>query len=200
MKRPRIIGITGGVGAGKTECLRYIEESVHCLVIYADPEAAKLRRRGEACYEPLVELLGSGVLDADGEIDSGRMAERIFADESLLAAVNGIIHPAVNDRIRAMIDRERRERNFDFVFVEAALLIENGYEAFVDEMWYIYADASVRRSRLKATRGYSDEKIDEIFAGQLSDEEFRAHCPVVIDNSGDMTETKKQIDLALRIG
>ncbi|MCR4763231.1 MAG: dephospho-CoA kinase [Lachnospiraceae bacterium] len=196
-RRPFVIGVTGGVGSGKSACLAYIEKHYLCLVIYADPEAGKLRKRGEECFEPLLALLGPDVLDDAGEIDSGRMAEKIFADERLLKQVNDILHPAVNARIRALIEAERAAGRYDFVFVEAALLIENGYEELVDELWYIYAEESVRRKRLSASRGYSEEKISQILKGQLSDREFREHCVVVIDNSDDMIETQKRINRIL---
>ena len=195
--KPVVIGVTGGVGAGKSECLKYIERKYYCRVIYADPEAAKLRRKGEICYEPLVKLLGTEVLDPDGEIDPRKMAKRIYEEPETRNAVNAILHPAVNERIRTVIEEERKAGKLDFVFVEAALLIENGYESIVDELWYIYADVSIRRKRLKESRGYTDERIDEILAGQLSEEEYRAHCAVVIDNGDEMIGTQKQIDRVL---
>ena len=92
---------------------------------------------------------------------------------------------------------EKERKKLDYLFIEAALLIENGYDKIVDELWYIYADVEVRRQRLKASRGYSDEKIDDILKGQLSDEEFRKYADFVIDNSGDENDTRRQIDLKL---
>ncbi|HBA63793.1 MAG TPA: dephospho-CoA kinase, partial [Lachnospiraceae bacterium] len=76
---------------------------------------------------------------------------------------------------------------------EAALLIEDKYDEICDELWYIYAGEEIRRERLKKSRGYSDEKIDSIFASQLSEEVFRSHCDVIIDNSGVFSQTKEQI-------
>lgn len=86
-----------------------------------------------------------------------------------------------------------REGRTALFFVEAALLIECGYLALVDEMWYIYADEAVRRNRLKLSRGYSDEKISRIMSSQLSEEAFRKNCDFVIDNSGDFGQTIRQI-------
>ena len=81
----------------------------------------------------------------------------------------------------------------DFLFIEAALLIEDGYKKIVDELWYIFTKEEVRRERLKASRGYSDEKIDSIIASQLSEAEFRENSDFVIDNSGTMEESLLQI-------
>ena len=91
----KVIGITGGVGAGKSEVLAYLERCPGCRVIMADRAAHRLEEPGEACYEPLTALLGTEILDASGRIDRQKMAARIFGDGELLRKVNGIVHPAV---------------------------------------------------------------------------------------------------------
>ena len=191
----KVIGITGGVGSGKSEVIKILSEICNCYVLKADDLARSLEVKGEVCYEPLVALLGKEVLDKDGQIDARKMAAAIFADgkEDLLAKVNAIVHPAVKSRILSMIEDARRSQKYDMFFIEAALLIEDGYDRIVDELWYIYADEDVRRKRLKESRGYSDEKISGIFESQSSDETFRKYCKVVIDNSGDINRTKEQL-------
>ena len=190
----KIIGITGGVGAGKTEVIKMIEQLCSCIVVTADRLARKLEQKGEVCFEPLLDLLGDEVLDENGVIDAAKMARMIFAPgaEDLLAGVNAIVHPAVKTRILQMI-REEEKKGTDYFFIEAALLIEDHYDTIVDEMWYIYADEDTRRKRLKESRGYSDSKIDDIFASQSSDDVFRRFCSVVIDNSGSIEDTKIQL-------
>ena len=192
-----IIGITGGVGAGKSSVLDYIKQKCNCRIVLADDVGNMVKLPGEICYNRLVELLGSDILDENGYIDKARMAAAIFTDNELLLQVNAIIHPAVEEYILSEIRKEKEAGTLDFFFVEAALLIECGYGAHVDELWYIYASEEVRRKRLKQSRGYSDEKITAIMQGQLAEEEFRKACAVVIDNSGDLEETKEQIDKIL---
>ena len=192
-----IIGITGGVGAGKSSVLQYMQENYRCRMILADNVGNQVKLPGEICYNQLVELLGSDILDENGFIDKNRMAEAIFSDKNVLEKVNAIIHPAVKDYILTEIEKEKQLQNYDFFFVEAALLIECGYGAHVDELWYIYASEDVRRRRLKLNRGYTDEKVSQIMSGQLKEEEFRANCQVVIDNGSDFSNTKKQIDKIL---
>ncbi|WP_242831960.1 dephospho-CoA kinase [Butyrivibrio sp. VCD2006] len=193
----KVIGVTGGVGAGKSTVLNYIQESCNCRIIFSDQVANDIKLKGQSCYEPIVELLSDEILGEDGEIDKKKMAAKIFSDEKLLKQVNEILHPAVNNYIFGEIEKEKSRKILDYLFIEAALLIENGYDKVVDELWYIYADEDVRRARLKASRGYSDEKIDDILKGQLRDEEFRKYADFVIDNSGDENDTKRQIDLKL---
>ncbi|MDY4070133.1 MAG: dephospho-CoA kinase [Lachnospiraceae bacterium] len=189
-----VIGITGGVGAGKTKILTYLSEHYSCRIILADGVANQLKEPGQKCYEEIVTLLGTQILKPDGTIDRLKMAERIFSDRELLRRVNEIIHPAVKEYILQAIEEERRRDKIDFLFLEAALLIEEGYESIVDELWYIYADEAVRAERLKANRQYSDEKIQKILRSQLSDAEYRAHCSTVIDNGVALEETYRQIE------
>lgn len=189
-----IIGITGGVGAGKTKILTYLSEHYSCRIILADEVANQLKEPGQKCYEEIVTLLGTQILKPDGTIDRLKMAERIFSDRELLQRVNEIIHPAVKEYILQAIEEERCRDKIDFLFLEAALLIEEGYESIVDELWYIYADEAVRAERLKANRQYSDEKIQKILRSQLSDAEYRAHCSTVIDNGVALEETYRQIE------
>ncbi len=191
----KVIGITGGVGAGKSEVLNLIDGMCTCTIVTADKLARSLEVKGEVCYEPLVKLLGKSVLADDMEIDPKKMAEMIFADgaEELLKDVNAIVHPAVKTRILSLIEEERRKGMIDYFFIEAALLIEDGYDRIVDELWYVYADENVRRKRLKNSRGYSDKKISDIMESQSSEDTFRKYCTVVIDNSGSLEETAKQL-------
>ena len=117
------------------------------------------------------------------------MAAKIFADHKLLEAINAVIHPAVKAYILQEIEAEREAGKIDAFFVEAALLIEEGYGELLDELWYIFAQKEVRRKRLMQDRGYSEEKVEQIFASQLSEEEFRCHCKVVIDDGADLGDT-----------
>ncbi len=189
-----LIGITGGVGCGKSEVLRYLEETYSARVLLADDVANRLKEPGMPCYLPVIECLGEQILDEDGRIDKGKMAQAIFSDARKLEEINAIIHPAVRQYIEQEIARERKIKMFGFFFLEAALLIEEHYDELLDEMWYVYADEPVRRQRLMVSRGYSEEKTTAIMKKQLSEQQFREACSFVLDNSGDFEDTKKQID------
>ena len=194
----RFIGITGGVGAGKTEILKYIGQHYKCEIYLADDIGHKVKEPGTEGYQALVELLGRDILRADGQIDKPSMATKIFADPALLEKVNQIIHPAVKKYLADRLAEARAKGDVELFFVEAALLIENGFGEVVDEMWYIYAAEEIRRKRLKEARNYSDEKIDAIMQSQLSEEEYRKACHFVIDNSGELKDSFEQIDRKVR--
>lgn len=191
----KVIGITGGVGSGKSAVLDLLDTMCNCIIIRADELAKSLEKKGEACYEPLLLLLSDGILGDDDEIVPSKMASKIFesSDKELLKKVNNIIHPEVKKRIISMIDEEKSRGVYDYFFIEAALLIEDNYEVICDEFWYVYADELTRRDRLKESRGYSDEKIDSIILAQLSEDIFRQHCSVIINNSGNLDVTKKEL-------
>lgn len=196
----RIIGITGGVGAGKTQILSYIETHYRCRVIRADEAAHMLEEPGQECYVRLVELLGQDILNKDGTINKRRMADIVFANKDTLTQVNAIVHPEVKKYILEQIRYERERGVVEFFFIEAALLIEERYDLIADELWYIHADAAVREKRLVQERHYSTEKAAAIMKGQLSEAEFRKHCGVVIQNNGDLTETYRQVREVLGSG
>ena len=189
----KVIGITGGVGAGKTEVLKLIEELSNCYIIRSDELAKSLEKKGEVCYLPIVELLGSGILGEDGEIIPSLMAKAIFEDASddNLKRVNDIIHPKVKERICQLI--AENDGKYDYFFIEAALLIEEHYELICDELWYIYADRDIREKRLIDSRGYSIDKINGIMDSQLDDETFRKYCKNVVNNGGTLDDTRRQL-------
>lgn len=189
----KIIGITGGVGAGKSEILSYIRQHYACKIYLADEVAHKVKEKGETCYDLLVELLGEGILAPDGQIDKGKMAAVIFADEEVLKKVNEIVHPQVKEYLTARMEEALNNPSVELFFIEAALLIEAGYQDIVDELWYIHADREVRKARLAKNRGYSPEKIEQIMNSQLSEEVFYKTCDFVIDNSGEIGDSYMQI-------
>ncbi|MBQ5850150.1 MAG: dephospho-CoA kinase, partial [Lachnospiraceae bacterium] len=145
------------------------------------------------CYEQLVELLGTKILNHDLTINKKAMADVIFKDKAILEKVNAIIHPEVKKYIIEQIELEKEKNNVKYFFIEAALLIEEKYDQIADELWYIHSDVAIREKRLAKNRHYSAAKTADIMRGQLSEEEFRKHCAVVISNNGDLEETYKQI-------
>lgn len=193
----KIIGITGGVGAGKTQILSYLQEHYNSRVLRADEVAHLLKEPGQHCYDNLISLLGREILLENDYIDNRKMASVIFSDKQMLQKVNALIHPAVKVYILQQIDKEENLGEKDFFFIEAALLIEEHYDEIVDEMWYIHTDAEIREKRLMESRQYSKQKISEIMKGQLSEDTFRRHCQVVITNNGNLEDTYKQINIVM---
>lgn len=191
------IGITGGVGAGKSAIIKHLKKRTDTKVVLADELAKELMKRGTEEFSRILDAFPDTKLcGKDGEFDPALLSREIFSDEANRKAVNAIVHPAVKAEILRLRDTYEKE-GVGFFFLEAALLIEEGYDAICDELWYIFTDEPTRRKRLKETRGYTDEKVDAIFAAQLSEDEYRAHCTQVIDNSGSVKDALRQADALL---
>lgn len=189
----QVIGITGGAGAGKSVVLEYLEQNYKVKNLEADRIAQMLMEPQTDCYWKLQKFLPSEAYNEDGTINRESLAEELFRSEELREQVNQIVHPAVKNYILGQIAEQKKIGVMDFVIIEAALLIEENYDEICDELWYIYAQEEIRRQRLVQSRGYSREKANQIFASQLSDEEYRVNCQAVIDNNGTKEETFYQI-------
>ncbi len=193
----RIIGITGGVGSGKSRVLSFLEEKYNAVICQADQVAWKLQEPGEKSYLGIVDYFGESILNEDKTINRGALGQIVFNDEDKLQKLNEITHPAVKEYIKNQITIEK-ENDSDLFIIEAALLLEDNYDEICDEIWYIFAREEVRRERLKTSRNYTDEKIDSMIAAQQSENYFRDHCQLTIDNSGNFEDTCIQIEKAMK--
>ena len=189
----KIIGVTGGVGAGKSTVLNYLEKRYGAKLILADLVGHEVMEPGHEAYEQVVKAFGQEIVSEDNTIDRKTLGAIVFADEKKRMILNRIIHPAVRQEILRRLE-EAELSHLSYVVVEAALFLEENYDAFCDETWYIYTDEKIRRQRLKESRGYSDERIDQIFRSQKTHEEFQKRCLFMIDNNGSEEETFRQID------
>lgn len=223
----KVIGITGGVGSGKSRVLALLEEEFGATVILADEVARQLEEPGQPGFARLTEYFGREILGEDGHLDRARLAARIFEDQEALEAVNRMIHPlvwqAIRDRIAAVAAPSEGERTAlpgggvplegegadapdetvipdqgpSLVAIESALF-DSRTRSLCQEMWLIDTSDENRISRLMAGRGYSREKCLSIIRNQRSREEFLAFCDVVIDNNGSLEQVRQQIHEQIR--
>jgi dephospho-CoA kinase len=197
-----VIGITGGVGSGKTLALSLLEHyfQAHCLA--ADEIGREQMEPGMDAYNQIQAWFGEDIMcrEEGGSlvIDRRRLAEIVFQDRQKLQELNAIIHPLVKKRILARIQEIREEYGYDsLIVIEAALLLEDHYETVCDEIWYIHAEDEARRRWLLEQRGYSEEKMESIFQNQLSQEEYRERCWRTIENHGGEAELIWELEQAL---
>ena len=188
----RVIGVTGGVGAGKSTVLGIMEEDFQAYVIQADQLGHILMEPGEECYDAVIALFGKEIKKKDQTIDRRRISDVVFTDKDMLLKLNGIIHPAVKQIILDLLG-EQKEAGREICVVEAALFLEENYQEFCDEVWYVYTEEEIRIRRLMESRGYSREKSLGIIRNQVSDQVFREHTDYVIENNGDLKGTRRQI-------
>ena len=188
----KIIGITGGVGAGKYCVLATLKKMCNCDIVMADDVARQIMEKGGALTEKAYELFGENAYNADGTLNKELLSGVIYNNPSVKKEWELEVHPATNARIKELI-LEAEAKGRDFIFIEAALLIENNYDKICDEIWYVYADEATRRERLLTERKYSEEKIRSIFDDQLKDNEFRKYCSFVINTGGSFENTAEQL-------
>lgn len=189
-----ILGITGGVGCGKSAVLAILNQEYGACVIQADLVAHELMEPGQESYRDIVAAFGTGILASDGRIDRKVLGSLVFGDDKKRQTLNSLTHPAVKREIRRRIADSKNP----FVVIEAALLLEDHYNEICDEIWYIYAEREVRFARLTQSRGYTREKSQSMMDSQMSETELRERCQAVVDNSGSLTETGYQLKALLK--
>ena len=188
LDKKMIIGITGGVGAGKSSVLDILQHKFGAKVILADMVAHDLMEPGMEGLKRVTDALGTSFIQEDGSVNRQKLAEIIFNDAQALATMNSIIHPMVWEYIK----NEALQCEEMLVIVEAAVF-DTAPQGLFDEIWYVYTTEENRIRRLMESRGYTREKCISIIEKQDSEAEFRARCGRVIDNNGNSEETEMQI-------
>lgn len=178
-----VIGLTGGVGSGKSYVAGRLKELCRAELLIADELGHIVMEPGTEGYQKIIARFGEDVRERSGVLDRKKLAEVIFHDEQALADMNAIIHPQVRAYLEQYI-RERREQG-GIIFLETAIMYESGCDALCDEIWYVSVPAAVRIERLKKDRGYTREKAESIIRKQKSDAFFLDRADRVIDNSKD---------------
>lgn len=189
-----VIGLTGGVGSGKSYVAGRLKELCHAELLIADELGHIVMEPGTEGYQKIIARFGENIKKASGELDRKKLADIIFHDEQALADMNAIIHPQVRKYLEQYI-RDRREQD-GIIFLETAIMYESGCDILCDEIWYVSVPAVVRIERLKKDRGYTQEKAESIIQKQKSDTFFLDRADRVIDNGADketLEQTLKRI-------
>ena len=188
-----VLGLTGGVGAGKSRILELFSHDYGAQVIQADLVARKLEDPGQPGLTGLVSLFGTGILQKDGTLDRKGFADRIFGNPEALKRVNALIHPLTWNEIKLQI----RESSAELIVVEAALFDERSREV-CQYLLYVDTQDEIRIQRLMENRGYSREKCLDIMKNQADRNDFLKLADFVIDNSGSLEESRLQIRRILK--
>lgn len=188
----RVIGVTGGIGSGKSSAVRVLAE-LGAVVVDADRVGHEVYAPGTPGFDQVVAAFGSEVVGADGAVDRRRLGAIVFDDPAALRRLNAIVHPLIRDAVARRVATALVAARAPIV-VEAALLIEAKWDSLVDEVWLVVARREVIEQRLASQRGMDPAAVAARMRAQLSDEERRAHAAVVIDNSGSRDELRAAIE------
>jgi dephospho-CoA kinase len=190
----RKVGLTGGIASGKSTVAGMLRQSGF-EVIDADSLARELLDPGQTTYEETLHEFGSGILDpksATGQIDRKKLASVVFADRAKLDRLNAIIHPRVQETILRQFEEWACEGEMSVAFVEAALLVEAGYQNYLDGLVVTWCTPEQQLERLRA-RGLNEAEARGRIAAQLPVAEKLRLATEKIDCSGSLEDTRAQI-------
>jgi dephospho-CoA kinase len=184
-----VIGLTGGIGSGKSTVARVLEEEEGAAVISADLLGHEVYLPGRPAYDEIVEAFGPGVVAGDGTIDRKKLGPIVFSDPANLAKLNAITHPRMKEMMRERL-AGIAARGADYAVLEAALLFDAGWDDLTDEVWVTVAPPQVAAERTSARSGIPVEQVlERIQKAQMESDERVRRSDIVIDTSGTMDET-----------
>jgi dephospho-CoA kinase len=188
------IGLTGGIGSGKSAVARLLADH-GAVVVDADALAREVVEPGTPGLRRIVEEFGPDVLSADGRLDRGRLAELVFADQDARERLNAIVHPLVGRRAEQILSGLPDDA---VVVHDVPLLTENGLAPNYDLVMVVEASEPTRIARLVRDRGMAEEAVRARIAAQASDEQRRAVADVVVVNDGSRAELAAAVDQVWR--
>lgn len=185
------VGLTGGIASGKSTVAAILRDS-DCQVLKLDPLGHEMLERGQAAYDEVVAEFGKGILDASGNVDRGKLGAIVFADATKRARLNQILHPRILDVARNWLAALDRPGGPELAFVEAALIVESGFDKELDSLVVCWCRPDQQLERL-IERGLSAEQAQQRMAAQMSIDEKRRYADFVIDCSGALASTDRQV-------
>lgn len=189
----KIIGIVGGMGAGKSTVIALMNQEQPISYISADQIGHEILKKGQAAYEPVIQNFGEDILDASGEIVRRRLGEIVFKEPSKVQLLNQITHPLITKKILESIASFKEKAPGQHIVLEAALLLESGLVDLTDVVLAVYTDPEIRLKRVVMREGLDEAQIIQRFKAQKEWEELRRAADYVIDNSVSLEHTKEQI-------
>lgn len=192
------LGVTGGIGSGKTTVCGFLEEQ-GARVFYADVEAKRLMRENEVVREAVTDVFGSAAYLSDGSVNRSYLAEQVFGDAEKLGRLNDIVHPHVLESFEAVKHRAGDDQ-VTLLVHEAALLFEAGGDAHVDATLAVVAPTADRIARVAERDDVPPENVRARMGHQLPQSELRRRADYVIENDGSLDALRrKSVDLYWRV-
>jgi dephospho-CoA kinase len=189
----KIIGLTGNIASGKTEVAKIFKE-LGAKVIDADKIAREVVEPGEAAWQEIVEEFGGNILNPDGSINRKKLGEIIFNDDKKREQLNQITHPRIMTKLKETIDNYKKE-NVKLVIIEAALIVERGgLLKVIDELIVVSTDPEAQVERIMTRDGLRRDEALSRMESQMPISEKTKHAAYIIDNSGSLGETRKQVE------
>ena len=191
-----IIGLTGGIGTGKSTVSKYLEEK-GCLILDADAISRKMTEKGMPALAEIVKAFGQNLILEDGNLDRASLGNIVFNNKEKLDTLQSIITEKVVEYINLEIKKLKSNNYRGIVVVDAPLLFECNMQGIGDENWLVSVDLDIRISRVMARDGLTKEQILSRINNQMSQEDKEKLSHVILNNSGTLEELYEQIDMNL---
>jgi dephospho-CoA kinase len=188
------VGLTGGIGSGKSTVAKILAE-LGAPSFDADKVGHEIYLPGGPAYRDVIAAFGDGIVAPDGTIDRKKLGPIVFADRAQLKRLESIVHPRMFERMREMVAEMRSKGVTAPIVIEAAILIEARWQPLFDEIWLVVAPREKVIQRVEAERGLKPEQTEARIKAQLSDEERRNHCSLVVDNSGTIEQLRAAVGI-----
>lgn len=186
-----VIGLTGGIGTGKTEVSRILA-ALGAEIINADILGHQAYEPQTETWRQVVEAFGESILSETGEVDRRKLGPIVFADERALRRLNAIVHPRIRQMIVDRLDK-LGAKDLGAVVVEAALFIEAGWTPLADEMWVTSAPEETVIERLRTRTGLDENAIRARIDSQMPQQERLKHADVIIENEGSLDTLRERV-------
>lgn len=190
------IGITGGIGSGKSTVARILEKYGAKLIL-ADDMAKEIVKPGMPAYESIIFEFGTEILHTDGSINRKKLGDIVFSDNSKLNILNQITHGIVAEKISSQL-RELRNENKKLVVVEAIVPIEQGFLDLVDTVWVVLVPEPIRIERIIKRNDITHSEAKQRVRSQMSDAMYKSIADKVIYNNGNIAELEEKVWEALK--
>ena len=187
----RVIGLTGGIGTGKSTVARFLAE-LGAVILDMDKVGHEVLKPGTEVWREVVTAFGKQILTPGGEIDHKKLGQIVFSDPGSLSQLNQITHPRIADMVKAQLE-EYRKQGVAVVVLEAPLLLEAEWTSPADEVWVTVAPKSIVLHRLKEGSRLSQAEALARIRSQLSSEERIKRADVVINTDCELDELKARV-------
>ncbi len=191
-----VIGLTGGIASGKSAVSAMLRDR-GALVMDADKLGHEAYVPDTACYNDVVAAFGEDIVAPDRQIDRKKLGAKVFGDPAQRRRLEGIVWPWMRETMRKRLDALRVE-NTPVVVLEAAVLIEAGWQSLVDQVWLVTVNRDVARTRIMERNGLDQAQADARIDAQLTNEERAQHAQLIIENNGSLEELRERVDEAWR--
>ena len=188
-----VIGLTGGIASGKSTAAGHLGK-LGAHIIDADKLGHRAYLKGTEAFTQVVATFGSDTVGANGEIDRAALGAKVFGEGNRLSELTAIVWPAIRQMAIAEIEAVKRREPDRMIVLEAAVLLEAGWQDIVDEVWVTVVDRDVAITRATARDGVDQAAIEARIDAQLSNDERTRQAKRVIDNNRDERHLLDQIE------